>query len=118
MSAEHLTNGEGMLKACADWHTRTGGTLPVKITCFEAAAVVEQLAQLRAWKESALALEREWDAQAIGKMLGLPLGVSIRKGIHEKVPQLVADLARLRKLYSMPQPKEGPSAERPQQPAG
>ena len=46
--SEHLTDAEGMLKACADWHARTGGTLGVKLTCFEATAVTVELARLRA----------------------------------------------------------------------
>ena len=44
---EHLKNAEGQLEACADWHQRTGGTLPVKLTCFEARAIVDELKRLR-----------------------------------------------------------------------
>lgn len=50
--------------------------------------------QLRQWKESALAVEREWDSQTIAKMLGAKLGESCRKVIGEKVPVLIADLEK------------------------
>jgi len=55
-----------------------------------------ELAELRAWKESALAVEREWDAQAIAKLLGGRLGRSCRAIIAEQVPKLVAENAALR----------------------
>jgi hypothetical protein len=45
---------------------------------------------LKAWKESAIEVEREWDAQAIATMLGGRLGDSCRRVVAEKVPQLIA----------------------------
>lgn len=59
-------------------------------------ALRDEIAALVAWKESALAVEREWDAQAIAKLLGGTLGRSCRKIIAEKVPELVAENATLR----------------------
>lgn len=53
-------------------------------------------AALRAWKESALAVEREWDCQKIAKLLGARLGYSCRKKIMRKAPQLVEELAAWR----------------------
>lgn len=50
---------------------------------------------LRAWKDSALAVESEWDEQATAKLLGVPLGMSCRKGIGEKVPLLIQERDRL-----------------------
>jgi len=51
----------------------------------DVAAVQEELTQLRAWKESAMQVESEWDSQAVGKLLGIPLGASIRKNIAPKI---------------------------------
>lgn len=59
-------------------------------------SAAKELAELRAWKESALAVEREWDAQALATMLGAKLGQSCRKAIAEKVPALLSELAQLR----------------------
>ena len=50
--------------------------------------------RLRAWQESAMAVEAEWDAQAIAKMLGARPGQSCRQVVAEKVPQLVVRCAK------------------------
>lgn len=60
------------------------------------AALIAERDQLQAWKDSALALEREWDQQALAKMLGGTLGHSCRKIINEKVPLLIAERDQLR----------------------
>ncbi len=65
-----------------------------------AAEVCEKLerenTELRAWKESALAVEREWDAQVTAKILGARLGESCRRAIAREVPKLVVENAALR----------------------
>lgn len=45
---------------------------------------------LDAWRVSALAVEKEWDAQEVGKLLGLKPGASIRAGIAPAVKELQA----------------------------
>ena len=47
---------------------------------------------LAAWKESALAVEASWDCQAVGKLLGIPLGSDIRAGIEPGIRALLARL--------------------------
>lgn len=55
---------------------------------------------LQDWKNSALAVGSELDAQRIAKLLGARLGESCYKVIQEKVPELVAERDRLfRALY-------------------
>ena len=54
--------------------------------------LAEQHAELAAWKESALAVEASWDCQAVGKLLGLPLGSDIRAGIEPGIRALLARL--------------------------
>lgn len=56
--------------------------------------IVVERAELAAWKESALSLEREWDQQRIAKLLGGKLGRSCRKVINERVPVLTKRLER------------------------
>jgi len=60
-----------------------------------------EIAKLRAWKAEAIAVEMEWDAQAIASMLGGRLGASCRAVVAENVPRLIADrdaaLARVEK---------------------
>lgn len=60
------------------------------------AALIAERDQLLAWKDSALELEREWDQQALAKMLGGTLGHSCRRIISEKVPLLIAERNQLR----------------------
>lgn len=49
--------------------------------------------QLVAWKESALAVEKEWDEQAIAAMLGGKMGESCRAVIAREVPLVIERLA-------------------------
>jgi len=58
------------------------------ITADEANAMVKTITELRAWKESALAVEREWDPHALTRLLGAQMGDSVRKVIAERVPRL------------------------------
>ena len=50
-----------------------------------------ELEELREWKRQCLQVESEWDAQAIGKILNIGLGDSIRKNIQPKVEQLILE---------------------------
>jgi hypothetical protein len=67
----------------------------------ETAATITRLKhrikRLEEWKESALAVEREWDANAIAKLLGAKLGESQRKVIQREVPLLLERIKRLEK---------------------
>ena len=54
-----------------------------------------KIQQLEAWKESALAVEREWNPNALATMLGGKLGESHRKVIQREVPKLLARIKRL-----------------------
>lgn len=53
-------------------------------------------AALRDWKESAQRVEAEWDVQAVGKLLGVPLGESVREHVQPKVAALAAEVEGLR----------------------
>jgi len=79
--SEHKCDGAYCLKNTID-------SLKVRLVDLE-----DENMRLREWKESAQAVEREWDAQAIAKMLGAQPGQSCRAVIAEKVPQLIAKLA-------------------------
>jgi hypothetical protein len=57
----------------------------------------DHIKRLEEWKESALAVEREWDANAIAKLLGAKLGESQRKVIQREVPLLLERIKRLEK---------------------
>lgn len=45
------------------------------------------------WKESAMAVENEWDEQHIARLLGAHLGQSCRAIIAKRVPEIIAELA-------------------------
>lgn len=55
---------------------------------------LERLAQLEEWKESAMAVENEWDIQAIAKLMGAPLGSSCRKYLAKAIPAMVERLEK------------------------
>jgi hypothetical protein len=55
----------------------------------------ERRKSLQDWKDSMMAVEREWDQQRIAKLLGAKLGQSCRKVVNERVPVLVAERAIL-----------------------
>ena len=52
--------------------------------------------ELRQWKDSAVAVESEWDAQSLASLLKVPLGVSCRKGIQDAVFKLLIERDELR----------------------
>ena len=54
-----------------------------------------KIEQLEDWKQSALSVEREWDANSITTMLGGKLGESHRKVIQREVPKLLVRIKRL-----------------------
>ena len=58
-------------------------------------AANERIKRLEDWKQSALAVEREWNANAIATMLGGKLGESQREVIQREVPKLLARIKRL-----------------------
>ena len=55
----------------------------------------ERIKRLEDWKQSALAVEREWDANTVATMLGAKLGESQRKVIQREVPLLIERIKRL-----------------------
>ena len=55
----------------------------------------ERIKRLEDWKQSALAVEREWDANTVATMLGAKLGESQRKVIQREVPLLFERIKRL-----------------------
>ena len=55
----------------------------------------DQIERLKDWKQSALAVEREWNANAIATMLGGKLGESQREVIQREVPKLLERIKRL-----------------------
>jgi hypothetical protein len=65
-----------------------GLTITESKLILDLAAARAEIEELRAWKESALAVEREWDCQEIARELRIPLGQSIRKGILPAIREL------------------------------
>lgn len=57
--------------------------------------LAKELVRLLAWKAEVVAVEREWDAQAVAKLLGVPLSQSCRAGIAAKVTELLAERDKL-----------------------
>jgi uncharacterized protein (UPF0335 family) len=60
--------------------------------------LVERIKRLEDWKDSAMAVEREWDANAISTMLGGQLGESQRVVIMREVPRLLERIKRLEEV--------------------
>ena len=45
--AYDLASAEAQINGAANWNFNTGGTLPAKLTCFEAQAIQTELSRLR-----------------------------------------------------------------------
>lgn len=60
--------------------------------------LAERVRELEAWKESAMAVEREWDPNQLAAMLGGQLGEPQRAVIQWKVPALVQRVKRLEEI--------------------
>jgi hypothetical protein len=60
-----------------------------------------QIERLDKWKQSALEIEREWDANAIATLLGAKLGESHRKVIQREVPKLLTRIKRLEEALGL-----------------
>ena len=59
-------------------------------------SLAARVAELEAWKESALAIENLWDVQAVGREIGVDLGESIRPQILPYIKRLKATLKNIR----------------------
>lgn len=55
-----------------------------------------EIAELKAWKESALAVGASWDCQAVGREMGLTLGKAIHPNILPYIQHQKSEVARLR----------------------
>lgn len=55
-----------------------------------------QIEELKRWKAEAQAVEAEWNPQELAKMLGASLGQSCRQVIQKRVPEILAEQAKLR----------------------
>lgn len=62
----------------------------------EIAELNARVAELEAWKESALATENLWDVQAVGREIGVDLGEHIRPQILPYIKRLKATLKNIR----------------------
>jgi hypothetical protein len=51
-------------------------------------SIEEKLHGLQKWKDEQMAVESSWDCQAVGKMLGMTMGVEIRREIAPKIAEL------------------------------
>jgi antitoxin component of MazEF toxin-antitoxin module len=61
----------------------------------EPESLLSELQELRAWKESALAVDRQWDPQALAVMLGARPGDNVRAVIQREVTKLIERVKQL-----------------------
>lgn len=54
-----------------------------------------RLQELEHWKEEQLEVERSWDPQAVGKLLGMALGTPIRQNIQPAIEKLLSRLVAM-----------------------
>ena len=91
-------------KCFTNWHPQHGVSRKLQSNICVAAErerLTRERDQLRAWKESALAVEREWDPNAIATALGGRPGESQRAVIAREVPRLIARVKRLEEAGDM-----------------
>ena len=58
-------------------------------------ALTAERDELRRWKDEALAVEASWDCQAVGKLIGVPLGQNIRPCIEPAIRRYQQDIDTL-----------------------
>lgn len=63
--------------------------------CCKLADLLAENARLQQWKAEALLVESEWNEQAVGKLLGIKPGHSVRAGIEPAVRQLQNQITAL-----------------------
>lgn len=61
----------------------------------------ERIKRLEEWKESAMAVEREWNPNSLSKMLGGQLGESQRVVIMREVPKLKERINQLKEALGL-----------------
>lgn len=92
-SGHHLKDGAcSEFKPCNTWDFVYG--FP-KAAAKELDELRAEKARLEAWKAEVMAVEANWDEQAIARMLGARLGESTRTAIQREVPILVDRAKRL-----------------------
>lgn len=82
---------------CGSFIDRMGELNEDKKTCVKAQRdqLAERVRELEAWKESAMAVERDWDPNQLAAMLVGQLGEPQRAVIQREVPRLVERVKRL-----------------------
>jgi hypothetical protein len=61
------------------------------------AEAVKQRRELKNWKESAIAIEKEWDVQRVAEILEIPLWKSIRANIEPRISKIIEQRDHLEK---------------------
>lgn len=61
------------------------------------AALQRERDELAEWKCQMMQLEAMWNQQAVGKLLGVPMGVFVRPEIEPRIRALIAERDRLKK---------------------
>ena len=64
--------------------------------------LAERVRELEAWKESAIAVERQWDPNQLAAILGGQLGEPQRAVIQREVPRLVERVKQLEAVLTDP----------------
>ena len=77
------------------WANWLRGSVALPVGIGDVREYQDRIKRLEEWKESALEVEREWDANAIATLLGAKLGESQRKVIQREVPLLLERIKRL-----------------------
>ncbi len=62
----------------------------------EVALLTKERDELQRWKDSAMAVEAQWDPQAVARSLGIPIGNNIRPLIQSRVRSLCVELEEFR----------------------
>jgi hypothetical protein len=83
-----------VLRYGEEWRDVTGDNVICGLA-WELQESRERINRLEEWKESAMAVEREWNPNSLSKMLGGQLGESQRKVIQREVPKLLTRIKRL-----------------------
>lgn len=78
-----------------DWHQNSKAEWP-EVAAWVISSQRERLKELEDWKEEALAVEAQWNPNALATMLGAKIGQSQRQVIAAEVPKLLEQVKLMR----------------------
>ena len=108
---------QGEARAAEKAKAKDAGETVCKTGCTCGAAMAikaarDRIAELEAWQDSSLEVERQWNVQAVGAAIGADIGSEIRPQILPAIARLKAHIAELEDEVKIAEKREMTCEER------